>query len=651
MRRLAVLLAPLALLAQDGPTNLNSWLNDRAQQFLASRKAAIAAIKSPEQARARQAQVREKMLALLGGGLPKDLGPLNAKTIGTIDTGNAPFAVDRIVFESRPRYYVTANLYRPKNSPAGTRHPAILYSLGHWREGKPAAQPLAGNLAAKGFIVLAYDPVGQGERDQAYDPRAGRSLIGGTTDQHFSAGAGAYLAGLNYARYMIYDSKRAIDYLVSRADVDPNRIGATGCSGGGTQTTFISALDPRVKAAAPACFMQSFELSFANDSAIGDSEQSWPGFIAAGLDETDFVELFAPKPWLIASTQADFFRPGAARRVFEEAKSFFAHFDRSDHVQWVVGPGGHGTPLNVREGIYGWFIRHLNDGVGNSKEIDLPSFTETALWSGPTGQVAIDFRSRDIHALIREDFAALTKAEPRAFESKRLVPAPSRLMNESSEDNVRITQHLITTEPGLEIAATLYTPPPQNAKPIALLLVEPAPRALALAKQGHTVLTVRPRGTPYSGPRVWLGDWMAATRSWLTGRSLAEQRTDDILAGVDFLAANAPGKEIRATASGVPGLWLLLAQRADHRARLKKTWVDRTPWDLCAAVGLPLHWELHDAVIPGFCRSANLTTSEASLATDPQDWNRNLKPHLTGPHRYRTFTDSEQLFWNEFLKP
>lgn len=628
---------------QDGSTNLNSWLNDRAQEHLRARKARIAAIRTPAQARARQEEVRRTMLTLLGGW-PKPAGPLNARVTGTLDGG--PFTIEKVVFESRPRYYVTANLYKPKNAPG--RRPAILYSIGHWREGKPAAQPLAANLAAKGFIVLAYDPVGQGERDQAFDPRTGRSLIGGPTDQHFSAGAGAHLAGLTFARYLIQDSQRALDYLVSRPDVDPERIGATGCSGGGTQTTFISALDPRVKAAAPACFLQSFELSFANDSAIGDSEQSWPGFIAAGLDETDFVTLFAPKPWLIASTQADFFRPDAARAVYEEARAFYTHLDQPAHVSWVVGPGGHGTPRVVREAIYGWFIRHLNRNEGDPQEIETRSFSEAELWAGPTGAVAADFRSRDVHELIREDYASRPASKPLVFTSRRLPKSVSRLMYESSAGGVRVTQHLITVETGLEIGATLYQPD-SSSRRTALLLVEPAPKALELAQQGYTVLTVRPRGTPFSGPRVWLGDWMANTRAWLTGRSLVEQRVDDLLAATDFLALQAPGHEIRAAASGVAGLWLLLARRADP-SRLARVWVDRTPHDLCSAIGRPLHWELHDAVWPGFCAAGNLTTSEATLASDPQDWNRNLWPHLAGPHRYRTFTGGDAAFWVEFLR-
>ncbi|MGH9370210.1 MAG: alpha/beta hydrolase family protein [Vicinamibacterales bacterium] len=243
-------------------------LNAIAQEQLERRADTIAAIRDTPAAAKRQAEVRQRILGLIGG-LPDYQGALNAAVTKT--TKRDGFSIDHVLFESLPDYYVTANVYRP-NQPG--RHPAILMSMGHWESGKAAGQLLSANLARKGFVVLAYDPVGQGERQQAYDARVGRSLIGGPTEQHFTNGAAAILMGHAVARYFIHDGMRAIDYLVSRPDVDPERIGATGCSGGGTQTTYIAALDERVKAAAVACYMNSFRRLFSG--SIGDSEQSVP---------------------------------------------------------------------------------------------------------------------------------------------------------------------------------------------------------------------------------------------------------------------------------------------------------------------------------------------------------------------------------------
>src|SRR4051812_27087887 len=151
-------------------------LNGIAGQQLKQRADAIAAIRDHASAEARKAEVRRRVLSLIGG-LPEYRGPLNARVTKT--TKREGFAIDHVIFESLPGYYVTANLYRPDS--AGT-HPAVLMSMGHWDTGKPAGQLLSTNLARKGFVVLAYDPVGQGERQQAYDVRVGRSLIGGPTE-------------------------------------------------------------------------------------------------------------------------------------------------------------------------------------------------------------------------------------------------------------------------------------------------------------------------------------------------------------------------------------------------------------------------------------------------------------------------------------
>jgi dienelactone hydrolase len=129
------------------------------------------------------------------------------------------------------------------------------------------------------------------------------------------------LTGQTFARYEIFDARRAIDYMVSRPEVDPTRIGATGCSGGGTVTTYVTALDARIKAAAPACYINSFGVALPN-GVLGDSEQSWPNFISFGLDAADFVELFSPRSLLILSTQDDYFVPAGAQVVYDEAKAW-----------------------------------------------------------------------------------------------------------------------------------------------------------------------------------------------------------------------------------------------------------------------------------------------------------------------------------------
>jgi len=308
MRNVALIVVACSnLVAQD---QFLEWMNHTAQQQLDRREAAVKAVTTVDQAEARKRSVRAKMLQLIGG-LPDYDGPLNARITGRIERPG--YVIEKIIFESLPQFFITANLYRPREQ---GKYAGVLFPMGHYTMGKVAAEPVAANLALKGFVVLAYDPVGQGERQQAYDPRWRSSLGGGATDQHILAGAQSLLAGKSFARYRIWDAKRALDYLLSRPEVDAEKIGCTGCSGGGTLTTYISALDPRIKVAAPACYMSTFRLLFTGPT--GDSEQSIPGFLAAGLDLADYVLLFSPKPRPIFSTFADFFPIEAARHAYQE---------------------------------------------------------------------------------------------------------------------------------------------------------------------------------------------------------------------------------------------------------------------------------------------------------------------------------------------
>jgi hypothetical protein len=283
------------------PDPLLRWMDQIAQRELQQRENVVAEIRNVADAEHRKQWVRQTFLSLIGG-LPDYKGPLNPRVTGVLESEN--YQIEKVMFESLPGFYVTANLYRP--SRAG-RYPGVLLQAGHTQEGKPEGQRLAANLALKGFVVLAFDPVGQGEREQTYDRRVDRALAGWSVPEHIQAGAQNILIGESVARYFIWDAKRALDYLSSRPDVDPDRLGAVGCSGGGALTTFIGALDPRVKAVAPACFVNSYRLLFAGPDP--DSEMTPPNLLASGLDMADYVELSAPTPWLILATDGDYFTP------------------------------------------------------------------------------------------------------------------------------------------------------------------------------------------------------------------------------------------------------------------------------------------------------------------------------------------------------
>ncbi len=570
----------IGLLAQDD--KLLDYIAKTAQAQLATRKQAIAAIKTPEQAATRQRESREKILKLIGG-LPNYKGPLNAKTTKTLDRG--PFRIELVHFESLPNYIVSANLYVPK---APGKHPAILYSAGHWDGGKIAGQKICTQLALKGFVCLAYDPVGQGERQQAFDARAGRSLIGGSTEQHFMLGAQSILLGQTVARYFINDSQRALDYLVSRPEVDATRIGASGCSGGGTQTTYISALDPRIQAAAPACYMNSFE--FLITGPTGDSEQSFPGFLSSGLDQADYVYLFAPKPWLIASTQEDFFTPAAAEIVVNQARNFYEVFGKPQNVKWVVGPGGHGTPLVVREAIYEWMIRHLKNGQGDPKEQPFAELLEADLCVFPSCQVP----GQDLTSILAEQ-----------------VPAPAG-------------EALFLPSP-LNMSSTKIVGPPEAKELIVMPAADNAAEARAkdLATLGRKVMLVKLPGYPIqlNGGRL-SGDWIIHTRAWLAGLNLPLLRAADLAVVVK---QEIPKHDrVILHGWGVGGIPAILA--AKHIPGLAGLWLERTPVSLALAFRSPINRSLHEAVIPIVLEKTDFPglLPKNYIWVDPTDWNENI---------------------------
>ncbi len=179
------LLLPATVLAQPQPSPLLRSMNATAQAQLTKREAAIAAIHTKSQAEARQRNVRAKILELIGG-LPTSRGPLHARVTGRLT--NAIYSLEKVIFESLPHYYVTANLYLPAGGGAGKR-PAVLLSAGHSQAGKTENHRIAASLASKGFVTLTYDPLGLGERKQTFDARIGRSIAGCCANEHLQAGA------------------------------------------------------------------------------------------------------------------------------------------------------------------------------------------------------------------------------------------------------------------------------------------------------------------------------------------------------------------------------------------------------------------------------------------------------------------------------
>lgn len=615
-----------------------NWMNAIAQRDLRQRAQTIRAIHTVAEAERRKQFVRRELLSDIGG-LPEDHGPLNPRITGTIRT--ASYTIEKAIYESLPGFYVTADIYRP-NEPG--RYPAVLLQAGHTQEGKVENQRVAANLAMKGFVVLCFDPIGQGERVQTYSRQLDGALAGWSVPEHIQLNAQSELIGQGLARYFIWDAMRSLDYLASRPDVDASRIGAAGCSGGGALTTFIGGLDPRIKVAIPACYPSSFETLFSTTGPHG--EMVLPHFLASGLDTADFVELSAPKPWLLQSTETDQFgfSHEGVEVVYHEAQTWYDMFHARDNLGFMIAPGSHGMPLPSREAVYQWMIRWLKNGQGDAHEQPVPMFPDNELQATPSGHVEDLPGSLKLYQLLRSD---LQKKETRGSISD-LIPELKNLqiLTDGSEPGVKILntksgtsvteqQLAIESEKGIWLNATLYLPKTAGRKSAVLVVrdrenlqgLSTNKLADKMAALGQLVLEMEPRTSRLkstAGPDA--GDWMSDLQANLIGRNLPSMRAYDILRGVDLLRhrPDVDPNAIRGVARGVAGIWLLLAAAAD--SHLVAIWLDRTPYSLRSALDNSMAVDLPDAVIPNFALHWDLRDLVKAveprhvLWTDPTNW-------------------------------
>jgi len=346
---------------------------------------------------------QNEMKTALNGSLTKfRKTPLNARTTGIME--REKFTVEKVLFESHPGFYVTAGLFLPKErqNPA----PTVIYACGHTDLGfrSETYQHVILNLVDKGFIVLAFDPLGQGERLQYPDAETGKSKVGGSTKEHSYAGVQTLLTGTSLTDYFIWDGIRVLDYLETRPEVDMKRIGITGRSGGGTQTAQIAACDDRIYAAAPECYITSFKRLM---QSIGpqDAEQNPYNAIAKGFDHADYLHIRAPKPALMITTTHDFFSIQGARETFAEVQKSYTAFGKPENIRMVEDLGVHESTKNNREALYTFFQEHL-ELPGNSEDVETTPFSAEELWVTPTGQVGTSFECETVFSLNRHYFPA-----------------------------------------------------------------------------------------------------------------------------------------------------------------------------------------------------------------------------------------------------
>ncbi|WP_437200724.1 alpha/beta hydrolase family protein [Planctomicrobium sp. SH664] len=331
------------------PRMVHEYMLRECRESSARRQAMLDRLKTKEDAEKYVLSARARARDCFG--LPHEKTPLNPRVMAVIERDQ--YRIENVIFESRPDFYVTANLYLP----IGRSHPVpgVVASCGHSANGKAGAsyQSFAQGLARLGYACLIFDPIGQGERLQ-YPDKPLRSGPG--VDEHLRVGNQMHIVGENFATWRAWDAIRALDYLLTRPEIDPQHIGITGNSGGGTMTTWLCALDDRWTMAAPGCFVTTFLRNLENELPT-DPEQCPPRAMALDLDHSEFLAAMAPRPIIILAKERDFFDVRGAEESYLRLKRLYQLLGAEENIALFVGPTGHGYTQENREALYSWFNR------------------------------------------------------------------------------------------------------------------------------------------------------------------------------------------------------------------------------------------------------------------------------------------------------
>ena len=552
----------------------------------ANRRRANLKIKADAEAYVRD--IRQKIRQSFGPWPEKT--PLKPRITGVVERD--VYKIENIIFESRPGFLVTANLYIPKGRPFPL--PGVVGTCGHSATGKAIDfyQSFAQGLARQGYVVLIYDPIGQGERLQYPDENL-KSKIGVGVREHLYAGNQQFLVGEFFGSWRAWDGIRALDYLLSRDEVDPKHIGVTGNSGGGTMSTWLCGVERRWTMAAPSCFVTTFRRNTENELPA-DTEQCPPNALALGLDHPDFLAAMAPEPVIILAKEGDYFDVRGSEEAYQQLRHLYGLLGAEDNIELFIGPGYHGYSQENREAMYKWFNRAT--GVSDAqKEPELVIEKDETLYCAPRGQVC-ELNSRPIYSFTKELSEQLAKERrkniPAPMLKRRIAkvlgfPGPAAFQNQDTPE-YRIlrnwssrqypkrywTTYLVETEPGILAVVyrlsdeRVYSRPPKGQKRAILyishqssdaeLRSEPLIKELIAAESDATFYTCDVRGIGESRPDTcnensYLGeygsDYFYAIHSIMLGKPYPGQRTRDILRVLKWLKSNGH-EEIHLVAKG-----------------------------------------------------------------------------------------------------
>jgi len=541
-----------------------------------------ASLKTKEDAERYVATVRQKIRSCFGP-LPEKT-PLNPRVTGIVERD--AYRIEKVIFESRPDFLATANLYVPKGRQFPL--PGVVGTCGHSYNAKAAEayQAFAQGLARLGYVVLLYDPIGQGERFQYTDAQL-KSRIGPGVPEHLLCGNQQFLVGEFFGAWRAWDGIRALDYLLTRSEVDPNHVGVTGNSGGGTMTTWLCGVENRWTMAAPSCFVTTFRRNMENELPA-DTEQCPPRALALGLDHSDFLAALAPKPVIVLGQEKDFFDCRGTIEAYQQLKRLYGLLGAEENVALFIGPNPHGYTRESREAMYRWFNRATGKS-GADTEPELVIEKDETLWCTPHGQVA-ELKSRPVYWYTREISQKLARERRSGDEDKlrRAVVAALKLPRRTAAPDYRIlrplpvrkypqkhcTTYAVESEPGIHalvhmLADAPHVSRPPQGRPRAVLYVahhssdaelrtEPLVAELVAKEPESVFYACDVRGIGESRPdtcgkdqflKPYGSDYFYAIHSLMLDYPYVGQRTHDLLCVLDWLGSQGH-REVHLAAKG-----------------------------------------------------------------------------------------------------
>ncbi len=572
---LAVLIVALQLFcakAQDnynvlpwkGYSSLNTWLIQQVHQQYSLRDSLLKkALTSKEEIEKYRIACRKRYLSILGK-LPSKT-PLNASTQGVIS--EKEYHIEKIVFESSPNYHVTANLYL--TSKKGV-YPAVIFLCGHESTAKATEsyQKTAQLFVKNGFVVMMIDPISQGERYQIVDSLGKPATRGGTTE-HTLLNAGANLVGTSVAAYELWDNIRSIDYLESRPEVDKNRIGCIGNSGGGTQTTYLIAFDERIKIAAPCSYVaireRNLELFGASDGC-----QHIPFEGRVMLEIEDFLIASAPKPLLILAGKFDFVDFNGVKQVEKDLKQVYSLYNKPSNFKLFSWDDGHGISKHKREEAVTFFRSFLYNDNSMVIEQESEVLYENLLKCTATGQVVNSYKdektiqglnlelanrlaaNRDSFARLNEQTRIDKISQLIGYTNEKIVLS-SEIIQSKEFEFFTFQKLIIRPKNEIPIPCLVYYPKQSNQHAdIEIILNEDGKDKVAaseivlnLIKTGKIVVIPDLRGmgetfdkSEQNDPKYWNKEYRNAMISLHIGKTLTGQRVGDLIAIIQYFNAD-----------------------------------------------------------------------------------------------------------------